>query len=125
MTTAGPVPVLLIDDEEPIRVLVQMVLNNAGFEAIPFADGQDALALFFANPDRFPLVITDMLMPGLSGPAMAKELLKLKPEIKIIFISGLSDSLPADLQGPNTRLLYKPFYPQRLMELVRELLGTE
>jgi two-component system cell cycle sensor histidine kinase/response regulator CckA len=118
-----PVTVLLVEDEEMVRAVARRALEQHGIRVIEAENASRALSLFNAGPGRFQAVVTDVVMPGMSGPALVEELLSLEPNLKVLFVSGYTDN---DLvqQGVTERgflFLQKPFAPLELVNKVREL----
>ena len=89
--------VLFIDDEETIVRLGKMTLERLGCEVAAFSSGLDALTLFRQDPQRFDLVITDQTMPGLTGSALARQMLALRPDTPIILATGYSETINEEL----------------------------
>ena len=121
----GQETILLVEDEEPVRVLTRMVLQRSGYAVLDAAHGVAALAIWKANRDRIDLVFTDMVMPeGLSGRQLADQLLADRPDIRVIITSGYSvevfgkELVPTD----NVTFLQKPYQPQPLLACVRAML---
>ncbi len=85
--------ILFIDDEETIVRLGKMTLERLGCEVTAFSSGLDALSLFRQDPQRFDLVITDQTMPGLTGSALARQMLATRPDIPIILATGYSETI--------------------------------
>jgi CheY-like chemotaxis protein len=82
--------VLLVDDEANLLAMTAEVLARLGYEAVPFSDSRAALAAFAAAPQSFDAVITDDMMPGLSGTGLAAALRRRRPDLPIILLSGYS-----------------------------------
>jgi two-component system cell cycle sensor histidine kinase/response regulator CckA len=83
---------LVLDDELEVRRFVSRVLQAAGYVTEEFADGIDALYAI-ASGVRFELVVTDVRMPLMSGPEFVKELLRLEPDVKVLYLTGFNDQL--------------------------------
>jgi two-component system cell cycle sensor histidine kinase/response regulator CckA len=124
--------VLLVDDEEPIRVVGEHVLRRFGFKVVAAADGLQALQLFRLRPQEFSLALVDQMMPRMSGVELIRELRKLRPDLRIISSTGLSGEPGAEQSdaeelmalGIRTRLP-KPYTSAELQEaLRRELAGS-
>ncbi len=118
--------VLVAEDEEGARDLIRVVLAREGYRVVVARDGREALSLLKEGRERFDLLITDIVMPGLSGLELADRARELYPSLPTLFMSGYVD---ASLQGPEgapsgLRLLAKPFRPAELRTRVRELLPT-
>lgn len=116
--------VLLVDDEVNLRTLMKEVLVERGFEVCDVTDANAALGQFrHAGP--FDLVITDIGLPGgFSGSQVARALRLIKPEQKILFITGFTDHPveQAMLDEPGTALLFKPFSLETLVGQVHRIL---
>ncbi len=121
----GSETILLVEDEEPLRRLCAEFLEQLGYHMLAAANGKEALALVQAYPGKIDLLITDVLMPELPGPELAQALLAMRPDLKVIFISGYSDgSLAHDgVLKPGTVLVHKPFTIRALTAKLREVLG--
>lgn len=113
------VTILFADDTVLIRKLMCPFLRAQGYEVIEAADGAEAIAAAAQYPRPIDLLISDVEMPGLDGPTLARRLARRCPEMRVLFISGYSD---CDL-GPEAALLRKPFAPQSLVRKVIEILG--
>jgi PAS domain S-box-containing protein len=113
--------VLLAEDEEIVRDLAVSVLEGAGFEVRTAVDGLEALELFDACPGEIDVVVTDLVMPELSGRALAARIKERSPETPIVYMSGYTDEA-ADPQAPHDggRFLQKPFSAALLVDAVRK-----
>lgn len=85
--------ILLVDDEEDLVEIGAQMLSHLGYEVATRLDGAEALEAFREQPERFDLVITDMTMPNLTGDRLAKELMKIRPDIPIILYTGFNESI--------------------------------
>ncbi len=121
----GSNSVLLVDDEPLLRNLVQVVLTEAGYRVIVASCGKEALALASAPDVEIDLLVTDVVMPGMSGPQLAGELLRPRPETPVLYMSGYVGNALTD-QGldEGATLLHKPFKPEQLLKLVRDMLDA-
>jgi CheY-like chemotaxis protein len=115
--------VLFVDDEESIKDLSRRQLVNAGFRVAAFSSSLTALEEFRRRPDAFSLVVTDNTMPKMSGLQFAQEVLSLRPEMPILLVSGLVDTLAPDLiyQKGIAGLLRKPHSGAQLVAAARAL----
>ncbi|HSB53455.1 MAG TPA: response regulator, partial [Gemmatimonadales bacterium] len=117
--------ILLVEDEEAVRRLARRVLENLGYRVLEAAGGPAALTLMETFPGTLDLMVTDVIMPGMSGQELSARLRTRLPDLKILYVSGYTDD--AILQHgkllPNTSFLHKPFSPGSLAERVREVLG--
>jgi two-component system, cell cycle sensor histidine kinase and response regulator CckA len=121
----GSETILLVEDEESVRQLVRETLESRGYHVLEAANGQAALSVASMHPDTIHLIITDVVMPGLSGHEFVQQLLPVRPGTKVLYLSGYAEDafaspLPAD--GKRT-FLQKPFTLQSLSRKVREVLG--
>lgn len=89
----GTEHILLVDDEEPLVIMQQEMLEKLGYHVSSVYSSSEALRLFKKNPDIFDLVISDMSMPRMSGTQLAKQLFQINPEIPIILCTGFSDTI--------------------------------
>lgn len=112
--------ILLVDDEEPLRNLWLDGLTGEGYKMLGAANGKEALALAERYPSKIDLLITDVRMPGLSGPELAATLLSLRPDLKVMFVSG--DPNPLDLPAGSV-ILAIPCSFKTLFDTVRKVLG--
>lgn len=114
-----PSTIVVADDEEAVRRIIQLTLEEAGYQVLDAADGKAALAVSagFAGPIR--LLIADVVQPGLDGRALAEQLTAERPEVKVLFISG-HDYL--DRVEPVIAFLAKPFKPKDLLRKVQTLI---
>jgi CheY-like chemotaxis protein len=120
---AGETPrVLVVDDDSALRTLASRALARAGYSIREAATGEEALALF--DSESAELVVTDLAMPGISGLALAEELAKRAPEIRVLFVTGYADTLgDSGVPSPQRALLAKPYTAQTLVQRVGELLA--
>jgi hypothetical protein len=117
--------VLVVDDHPALRRAVQLVLENAGYVVAESDGGEDALRIIRSAPGNVSLLLTDVTMPGLSGPEVAREALLLSPELRVLFMSALPEIVPpaAGFVLGDVNLLRKPFKPDVLLERVRAALA--
>jgi two-component system cell cycle sensor histidine kinase/response regulator CckA len=84
----------------------------------------DACEIFAKRGEEIGLLLTDVVMPGMNGPALAQRLVGLRPELRVLFISGYADmAIPLDRENPNVSFLSKPFQASVLAERVRQMLA--
>ncbi|NJM07467.1 PAS domain S-box protein, partial [Candidatus Gracilibacteria bacterium] len=121
----GAETVLLVEDEGLVRDLAARVLRAQGYRVIEASNGEAALDVLEQHAlDTIDLLLTDVIMPRRSGRALAEELTKRKPDLKVLYISGYTDNAISS-QGwldPGTNLLHKPFSAAALAQKVREVL---
>jgi PAS domain S-box-containing protein len=117
--------VLVVEDEESLRDLISDLLHRHGYQVLTAPDGAQALEIARAHRGQVKLLLTDVVLPGIGGPILAKQLSAEQPEIKILYMSGYSDfntfghgNLP-----PDARLLQKPFTKETLLQEIAEVLA--
>ena len=124
-----PVPggrvVLLVEDDPQIRDLAHRILEQDGYEVLGAENGMAALALWEDHRERIDLVVTDVVMPQMSGQALVDRLRTLRPELLALFMSGYTDEAVALHDTPERRdpFLGKPFSAESLSAMVRDLLS--
>ena len=117
--------VLLAEDDDAVRAFVQAALEQAGYAVAAAPDGRAAGDLFAADPDRFDLVLTDVVMPHAIGPELAARVRRLRPGVPVLFMSAFPGGMGSapDPLPTHERLLNKPFGVAALLATVNELLG--
>ena len=120
-----PSTILLAEDEQGVRTFLEMALTRAGHRVIATPSGTDALAIAERGNEPIDLFITDVVMPGLSGPEAADQLKQRHPEVQTLFLSGYSShsALPDRVTTDPGAFLQKPFTVEALLGKVRELLA--
>jgi PAS domain S-box-containing protein len=115
--------ILIVDDETVVLQLAERVLAGAGHLVFPTIDGPAAIRTFAANADTIDLVVLDVLMPGMTGWVVAREIRSLRPGVPILFCSGYAtEEVEREIAGlPRSRLLLKPFTPTQLLVEVQLL----
>jgi two-component system, cell cycle sensor histidine kinase and response regulator CckA len=123
----GSETVLLVEDEESVRGLVRDTLQSRGYTVLEAEDGESGLALAERFTDRIHLLISDVVMPGISGKQLAEQLKKARPQTKVLFLSGYTEDAIAQEGGlePGAAFLQKPFTLQNLARKVREVLEAD
>ena len=113
--------VLLVEDEVAVRSLVRKTLTRFGYEVIEARDGERALALAAAHGGEIAALLTDVVMPGMSGPDLATALAATRASIRVVYMSGYTDKVDTTpgLLHPHAHLLTKPFTTQELAAAVR------
>lgn len=115
---------LVVDDEDPIRRLVDRVLRNAGLETVTACDGVEALATF-EKTGELDILVTDLMMPNMNGDELARRMRARDPDLRVLYLTGYSDRLFADkmVLWDNEAFLEKPCSIQGLLEAVSLLLS--
>jgi two-component system cell cycle sensor histidine kinase/response regulator CckA len=122
----GDETVMLVEDEPLVKNLVGGVLRKSGYQVMEFVNGREALARAKRHSGLVHLLVTDVVMPGMSGIELARHLALGRPEMRVLFISGYTDDL-VGRQGvlqPGRAFLAKPFTPDTLLRKVRMLLDA-
>jgi CheY-like chemotaxis protein len=123
----GAETILLVEDADALRKLTHMLLEQHGYRVLVAANGTAALQLVEEQPERVNLLLTDVIMPGLNGRALAGRLELLQPGLKILYMSGYTDDAIMDhgVLESGTHLLHKPFSEENLIRKVREVLDAD
>lgn len=121
----GTETVLVVEDEETVRKLTCQALRRYGYEVFEAASGGEALLVFERRQRPIPLLITDVVMPGMSGPQLVARLKPLHPEMRVLYMSGYTDTAVVGHEfAVETPFLQKPFTPSDLGRKVREVLDA-
>jgi PAS domain S-box-containing protein len=122
----GSETILLVDDEEGVRKLVFAVLQSNGYDVVEASNGTSALAAYEKNGHKIDMVLTDVVMPQMSGFELGKQLQERAPSLKILYMSGYRDNAIGGGAADAPRaFLHKPFTPDVLLAKVREVLDAE
>jgi len=124
MTPANPSAILLIDDNAIQAATRQTILRRAGYYVIAVLNPVRALEQLRSGefPATVGAIITDHLMPGMSGSEFVRELRKTSPDVPVMVISGLEEAEP-EYEGLNARFLLKPLSPELMLSNLREIIG--
>jgi two-component system cell cycle sensor histidine kinase/response regulator CckA len=125
-TSAGTETILLVEDENTVRTLTKEALTRQGYRVFEAYEGKDALDLIATHSPHIDVLITDIVMPGTSGPELAQQIKKGYPNLKVIFVSGHA---PAEIAKhitlePNIPFIRKPFSPKTLTQTIRKVLNA-
>jgi two-component system cell cycle sensor histidine kinase/response regulator CckA len=126
MTAHGHETILLVEDEVMVRDFARDVLISRGYRVLAAPSAEEALAQFDRHVDPIHLLLTDVVMPGMNGRALAEQLTLMRPDLKVIFTSGYNDdaALGRGTRWEGTLFLQKPFSPEALGRLVRQVLDA-
>jgi CheY-like chemotaxis protein len=115
------------DTAAQVRTLLETILRRAGYRVIVASGGAEALAAWERSPTPFQLLLTDVVMPGMSGRVLADELRKLQPDLKVLYVSGYTDQaiVHHGVLDPGTHFIPKPITPEALTRKVREVLDPQ
>jgi len=114
----GTETILLVEDEDPVRRVVETMLKRHGYHVLASGSSKDALAAAEQHRGIIHLLITDIMMPGMSGRKMAECLTARRPDMKVLYVSGYGDALAQN----DTYFLQKPFSTEELATKIREML---
>ncbi len=127
--TGAPLPkgsetVLIVEDDASVRLLARQVLESNGYTVFEASQGEEALLFCKQHNGPINLLLTDAVMPQLSGPELAKQLVPLRPQMKMLFMSAYMDkaTVQHDVLDAGMAFLQKPFTPDTLVRKVREVL---
>lgn len=119
----GSCEILLVEDEDELRTLLCRVLREAGYDPIEASNGVEAISALKLAHGPVPLVVTDVHMPKMNGTALARYLTRCDPELKILFMSGYTESPIFRDKAVASNILQKPFHPDQFLQKVHELIG--
>jgi PAS domain S-box-containing protein len=123
----GTEKVLLVDDEPDIVSMLTQMLKSLGYTPVTCLQSHDALALIREDPNRFSLLITDQVMPGMTGMELVREAHQLRPDLPVILCTGFSKTLSDHelLEGGVNEILMKPIVLRQLAETIRRVLSQK
>jgi CheY-like chemotaxis protein len=118
--------ILLVDDEKPLLIMTAELLSRLGYDPAPFSDPHSALASLEAMPDAYDVVLTDEMMPGLTGTALARAALRARSDLPVILISGYTNPMLRQVAlGEGVReVLRKPVQSRELAAALARALAT-
>jgi PAS domain S-box-containing protein len=122
----GNETILLVEDDSGVRELIQQVLRRLGYTLVAAQNGREALRVVAHHAEPIHLLITDVIMPGMTGKVLAEEIHQTRPGLKTLFISGYTDEAMAShsILDPGVAFLQKPFSPTALARKVRAVLDS-
>ena len=125
VSTKGNETILLAEDDEPLRRVAQRMLEQAGYTVIIARNGFEAARISEEFAEPIHLLVTDMVMPGMNGPQLAKQIVAARPSTRVLFLSGYTDATVAaqGLLARDAHFLQKPFATEALAGKVREVLN--
>ncbi|MEK9133353.1 MAG: ATP-binding protein, partial [Pseudomonadota bacterium] len=120
----GSETILLVEDDALVRTLTMKVLQGGGYTVLAAPNGDDAIRIFRTHPSPIHLIVSDVVMPFVSGREMAASLVALNPDVKVLFMSGYTDDtiVRHGVVEMGVPFLQKPFTPTGLLRKVREVL---
>jgi two-component system, cell cycle sensor histidine kinase and response regulator CckA len=118
--------ILVVEDAAPLRDLICQALSISGCEVLSAPDAQEALRILNQQKGVIDLLITDVIMPGMNGPALAKQVRAMRPETKILYMTGYSgEFVRSDMLIPGVSFIQKPFTPADLRRKIRKMLAAK
>jgi two-component system, cell cycle sensor histidine kinase and response regulator CckA len=122
VAVGGEETVLLVEDQDEVRAVIARALRGHGYEVVEARDGVEALALVAARREPIDIVVTDLLMPRLSGGEMVARLRQDRPGLLAMFTSGYAHEAKLGPTDGKSRFVAKPYVPATLLGALRELL---
>jgi two-component system, cell cycle sensor histidine kinase and response regulator CckA len=123
-STGGTQTILLAEDDGAVRRLARDILTSHGYAVLDARDGDEALAMAHQHPGAIHLLITDVVMPGLSGRELATRLITERADLRVLYTSGYSENMMLRSGfADGLTLLAKPFRPAELLQKVSEILS--
>ena len=122
----GNETIVVVEDDESVRELVDLMLRGHGYDVLTAPDGETAARLCAEHPGGVDLLLTDVVMPELNGRVLADRLGAMFPGLRVLFMSGYSDEAVVrhGMIRPNTAFIEKPFSEATLARKVREVLDS-
>jgi len=119
--------VLIVEDEDNLRDLLKMILEDSGFKVLVAGDGEEAVTIFTAHQQEIGMVLSDIGLPRLGGWEAYLRMREMKPELKGILASGFSstDVRSQIIESGVTAFIQKPYNSFQIVEIVRRMLGTD
>jgi two-component system cell cycle sensor histidine kinase/response regulator CckA len=126
ITLRGTETILLVEDERQIRELAHEFLSESGYKVLACSNGNEALHILAEYPDEVHLVVTDVVMPQMSGRELAERITATSPGAKVLFMSGYTNDaiVRHGVLNPGTWFIQKPFTPDALGQKVRQVLAA-
>jgi PAS domain S-box-containing protein len=123
----GTETLLLVEDEDQVRGIVQAILEQQGYEVLTAANGEEALKLAEVHGPGIHMLMTDVVMPQMSGRQLAEELTRIRPQLKVLYMSGYTDDaiVRHGLLDASLNFIQKPFDAASAARKVREVLDSE
>ena len=116
--------ILLVEDEDAVRTIARKILESFGYLVLDAEHSDRALGVVTMTGGTIHLLLTDIVMPGMDGQKLAQRLLELRPETRVLFMSGYADS-PERYEIDRRRFIQKPFTPTGLARKVRETIDGQ
>lgn len=118
--------ILLVEDENEVREIIQLILRSRGVEVVAASSPDEAIELATSRDGAIDLIISDIVMPGMSGPALVRKLGDLRPGVPVLYMSGYAERDFGPLcTADNIAFLSKPFLPDELVERAETLVTAQ
>jgi PAS domain S-box-containing protein len=126
MPPMGTETILLVEDDDSVRAVTKAMLEEFGYTVVEAANGEDAVKLFRENKDKIQLVLCDLIMPIINGKETFKQIIKIRPHVKVIFISGYTSDIIAQkgIIEDGVDFISKPLNPSDLFNKIRDVLES-
>jgi CheY-like chemotaxis protein len=120
----GGETILVVEDEKEVRKLALRILERQGYRILAATSGEDALSVCKEHQESIHLLLTDVVMPGMTGHTLAESLVSLHPKIKVLYMSGYTENaiVHHGILDPGTNYIQKPFTVEGLLTKIREVL---
>lgn len=117
--------VLLVEDEPSVRTVTKRMLEMRGLTVLLAENPEEALRQAATHPHPVDVLLTDVLLPGMDGPELASRIRMLRPDVRVVFISGYprEEAFAHSANDPEAEFLQKPFTPARLIEVLSRVLS--
>ena len=125
LADTGSETILLVEDEEEVRRVLNQILVSKGYRVLQAASGEEALVISRLHRGAIDLLLTDVTMPQIKGPELAARMLAERPQIRVVYMSGYNEELLSDGESEPPICLNKPFSSQKLGRTVREVLDAD
>ena len=121
----GAETILLVEDEEGVRSLIQLVLRRSGYTVLEAHNAEEALKICVGITTPIHLLLTDLILPRMTGRELAERIASLRPSVKTLFMSGYTDDavLKHGVLDSRNAFLQKPFSMESMLQKIREVLG--
>ncbi len=122
----GRETILLVEDEDRVRGVATSLLSKNGYRVLEARNGGEALLICEQEKGHIPLMLSDVIMPNMNGKQLAERLRAIRPDMKVIFMSGYTDNVIAEngILEEGSKFIQKPFSPTSLLKLLRETLDS-
>jgi CheY-like chemotaxis protein len=122
--TGGAETIMVVEDEDSLRALMERALRGRGYHVIVASNGEQAAAMGERVAGPIDLLLTDIVMPGMNGPDLAQWLVRRRPDMKVLFVSGFAHQMAtgSGIMSSHAAFLQKPFTPDLLASTVRRVL---